>query len=67
MAQYIRAMQARLCEKKIGYKKELLREILKEVRIKDTTATLKYKLSITTRTPPTRAKKPGQRGVLYTV
>ena len=33
MAQYVRDMQARLREKKIGYKKEFLREILKEIRI----------------------------------
>jgi hypothetical protein len=34
MDEYIRAMQIRLRAKKIGYKKEFLREILKEVRVR---------------------------------
>ena len=34
MDEYIRAMQIRLRAKKIGYKKEFLREILQEVRVR---------------------------------
>ena len=59
MAQYVREMQVRLREKKIGYKKESLREILKEVRTKAKTVTLKYRLPLTAGTPPARAKKTG--------
>ena len=58
MAQYVRDMKARLREKKIGYKKEFLREILKEIRIKGNSVTLKYKLPLTAGTPPARAKNP---------
>jgi hypothetical protein len=60
MAQYVRDMQVRLREKKIGYQKEFLREILKEVRIKGNSVTLKYRLPAITRTPPARAKNPGK-------
>ena len=60
MVQYVREMQARLREKKIGYKKEFLREILKEVRIKGKAVTLKYRLPVTARTPPATAKNPGK-------
>ena len=54
MAQYVREMQALLLEKKIGYKREFLREILKEVRIKGNSVTLKCRLPVTARTPPAR-------------
>jgi hypothetical protein len=51
MDEYIRAMQVRLREKKIGYKKEFLKEILKEVRVRDKEITLTYKLPLPQRTP----------------
>ena len=54
MAQYVRELQVRLRDKKIGYKKESLREILKEVRIKGNSVTLKCRLPVTARTPPAR-------------
>lgn len=60
MAQYVRDMQVRLREKKIGYQKEFLREILKKVRIKGNSVTLKYRLPVITRTPPARAQNPGK-------
>jgi site-specific DNA recombinase len=55
MAHYIREMQSRLRDKKIGYKKEFLREILKEVRIRGNAVTLNYRLPLTARTPPAGA------------
>jgi hypothetical protein len=60
MARYVREMQVRLRKKKIGYKKDFLREILKEVRIKGNSVTLKYRLPVTARTPPAGAKNPGK-------
>lgn len=63
MNTYIREMQEGLRTKKIGYKKEFLREIIKEVTVKGREITLTYKLPI--------AKKPSGGGkwrrVLYTV
>src|SRR5262249_62269636 len=47
MNNYIREMQERLRTKKIGYKKEFLREIIKEVRVKGREITLTYKLPLT--------------------
>ncbi len=52
MDDFIRGMRARLQEKKIGYKKEFLRELLKEVRVRGRTITLSYKLPLPPRTPP---------------
>ena len=46
MSDYIREMQRRLREKKIGYKREFLREILKEVSVRGHTVTLTYRLPI---------------------
>jgi hypothetical protein len=60
MAQYVREMQVRLRDKKIGYKKEFLREILKEIRINGNSVTLKYRLPVKARTPPAGAKNPGK-------
>ena len=40
-------MQERLRAKKIGYKKEFLREILKEVRVRQDEVTLTYKIPLT--------------------
>ena len=56
MDQYIRAMQDRLREKKIGYKREFLKEILKEVRVRNKEVTLTYKLPVPQRTPPPEGK-----------
>jgi site-specific DNA recombinase len=60
MAQYVWQIQSRLREKKIGYKREFLREILKEVRIRGKAVTLTYRLPITGRTPPAGDKSPQQ-------
>src|SRR5262249_42347535 len=62
MNNYIREMQERLRTKKIGYKKEFLREIIKEVRVKGREISLTYKLPLT--------KKPsggGNGGKFFTV
>jgi len=47
MDDYIREMQKRLQEKKIGYKKEFLREIPKVVSLPGRAVTLAYKLPMT--------------------
>src|SRR4029450_10310848 len=39
-------------ERKIGYRKEFFKEILKEVRVKGNAVRLTYKLPMTARTPP---------------
>ena len=44
MGEYVRQMQMRLRETKIGYRKEFIREILKEVRVKGKAVRLTYKL-----------------------
>jgi len=62
MNNYVREMQERLRTKKIGNKKEFLREIIKEVRVKGREITLTYKLPLT--------KKPsggGNGGEFFTV
>jgi len=46
MDTYIAAMQIPLKDKNVGYRRELLREILKEVRIKDREVTLTYRLPL---------------------
>ena len=66
MDEYIREMQLRLSDKKIGYKKEMLREILKEVRVRGREVTLTYRLPMTLRTPPAAGKKP-RAGEFFTV
>ena len=58
MDEYIRQMQVRLREKKIGYKKEFLREIIKQVKIRGTEITLSYRLPMTVRTPRSARKGP---------
>ena len=58
MNDYSREMQRRLREKKIGYKREFLREILKEVRVRGHTVTLTYRLPMTVRTPLSEGKSP---------
>ena len=46
MNSYIRATQARLKEKNIGYKREFLRELLKEVKVEGDKVTLTYRLHL---------------------
>ena len=58
MDDYITKIQLRLRQKKIGYKKEFLREILKEVRVRGNEVTLTYKLPMTVRTPLSKGKTP---------
>ena len=63
MNQYVREMQMRLRGKKIGYKKEFVREILKEVRLRGKEVCLTYKLPMTVRTPPSN----GESGEFFTL
>ena len=66
MEDYIRAMQIRLREKKIGYKKEFLREVVKEVRVRGTEIRLTYRLPMTVRTPPSKENpRTGEFFTLY--
>jgi hypothetical protein len=58
MYEYIRTMQVRLRAKKIGYKKEFLREILNEVKVRGNDVRLTYRLPMTVRTPRSDGKKP---------
>jgi len=51
-------MQMRLRQKNIGFKKEFIREILKEVRVKGNAVRLTYKLPMTVRTPPSKSGNP---------
>jgi len=66
MNDYIRKMQLRLREKKIGYKKEFLREILKEVRVRGNSVRLIYRLPMTVRTPPSEGADP-RTGEFFTL
>jgi hypothetical protein len=61
MDSYIRELQLRLREKKIGYQKEFLREILKEVRVRGNEVTLTYKLPMTVRTTVSKGKTPQEK------
>ena len=56
MKGYIAAMQDRLRDKKLGAKKEFLREIVKEVRVREKSIQMTYKLPMATRTPPPEGK-----------
>jgi len=56
MKTYVRAMQERLREKKLGAKKEFLRQIVKEVRVRGKTIQLTYKLPMVPRTSPSEGK-----------
>jgi branched-subunit amino acid aminotransferase/4-amino-4-deoxychorismate lyase len=51
-----------MVETKIGYRKEFLREILKEVRVKVNAVRPTYKLPMTVRTPPSEGVKPRTEG-----
>ena len=53
---YVRAMQERLREGKLGAKKEFLREVVKEVRVRDKTIQITYKLPLVRRTSPAEGK-----------
>ncbi len=66
MDEYIRQMQMRLKEKTIGYKKEFLREILKEVRVRGSAVRLTYRLPMTVRTPPSEGVDP-RTGEFFTL
>ena len=57
MDAYIREMQARLYDKKIGYKKEFLRDVLKEVRVEGSNVILTYKLPLKPLTSGQKASK----------
>jgi len=46
MIAYVREIQTRLKAKKAGYKKEFLREIIKEVRVRGREITLTYKIPL---------------------
>ena len=67
MDEYIREMQKRLQEKKIGDKKEFLREILKEARVRGNEVKLTYRLPMTLRTPPAAGKRLGQGSSLQCI
>src|SRR2546427_1269523 len=66
MDEYVRQIQMRLRAKKIGYKKEFLREILKEVRVRGDAVRLTYKLPMTVRTPPSEGENP-RTGEFFTL
>ena len=51
MGSYIKELQARLREKNIGYKKEFLREILREIRVSGKEISLTYRLPLTAQEP----------------
>ena len=61
MDEYVRQMQMRLRSKKVGYRKEFLREILKEVRVRGTEVRITYKLPISVRTPPPEGGTPRKK------
>ena len=56
MKSYIDAMRERLRDRKLGANKEFLREIVKEVRVRDKAIQLTYRLPMATRTPPPEGK-----------
>jgi hypothetical protein len=66
MNNYIRELQFRLREKKNGYKKEFLREILKKVRVRGNAVRLIYELPMTVRTPPSDGIDP-RTGEFFTL
>ena len=66
MNEYVQQMRLRLQQKNIGFRKEFIREILKEVRVKGNTVRLTYKLPMTVRTPPSESEKP-RTGEFFTL
>ena len=63
MNTYIREMQELLRSKKIGYRKEFLREIIKEVRVRGKEIILTYKIPLTAN----KASREGRAGKFFTV
>ena len=49
---YVRAMQARLKTKKIGYNRAFLRDLVKEVKVDGDQVTLTYRLPLEIEPPP---------------
>jgi hypothetical protein len=64
MGAFVREMQERLKAKKIGYKMEFLREIIKEVRVRGREITLTYKIPLPRKNP---LRWGHRRGVLYSI
>ena len=60
MAAFIKQMQERLRDKKIGYKKEFLKEIIKEVRVRGKEITLTYIIPLTPKRQTTD-QNPGKK------
>jgi hypothetical protein len=58
MVEHVRQVKLRLRAEKIGYRKEFLREILKEARVRDNAVRLTYKLPMTVRTPLPKEETP---------
>ena len=63
MTTYIKELQARLAAKQIGSKKEFLREIVKEIRIKGSEIVLTYRLPL----QPRREDGSGRKEPFFTV
>ena len=56
MKTYVRAMRERLRDRKVGAKKEFIRSIVKEVRVRGKTIQLTYKLPMAPRTSPSESE-----------
>src|SRR5689334_1009729 len=67
MDDYVRQIQMRLRGKKIGYRKEFLREILKEVRVRGNEVRITYRLPISLRTPHRKAPLLARRSSLHCI
>jgi hypothetical protein len=63
MSAYIWEMQARLRSNKIGYKKEFLKEIIKEVRVRGSEITLSYRIPLN----PPKSSAGAARGGFFTL
>jgi site-specific DNA-cytosine methylase len=63
MSEYIRQVQARLRANKIGHKKEFLREIIKEVRVRGREITLSYRIPLN----PPKSPDGTTRGGFFTL
>jgi hypothetical protein len=61
MNSYIRATQARLKGKNVGYKREFLRELLKEVKIDGDKVTLTYRLPLEIGSPANAGGDPKKK------
>ena len=67
MNAYVAEVQTRLLAKKIGNKKEFLRDILKEVRIRENDIVLTYKINLCPSDVPPRAKGKDSRKEFFTL